>query len=450
MTPTRFVPRAAIVVTLALAGSTFDCSGYAADHIARGDAEFDARNFRDAVVEYTKAVRVSPDDPHTIHQLGLSHKALGNRSEAYTFLEKARTLDPADTTARATLASMYLEDHRAELAINEALALVQTAPRNLEGLNLLGSAYLAQRNPMKALETFRKIVDVAPTDGRGPYLVGLALLGQGRPTEARQSFEKALSTSPSLVDPLSQLVQLDLAEKRSDAAVARIERQIAKTTVPAPLYELLGSVRATRGERDLAEAAFRKAADMAPGNAEAHLRLIELYMESKQYTRAIEASDSALRIDPKNALLLFTRGVAFEQMNDTARAKDAYARALHESPRFAAAANNLAVLLSNTGDQEQALRFAEMAKAAAPDDPRITDTLGWILYKRGDYTHSAAALNDAAAKLPAEPTVAYHVGMAKAKVGDIAGARTALSRAAKSSIDFPDKRAAAKALLDLK
>jgi len=427
------------------------CSHFAAKHAARGDAAFDQRNYAAAIDEYTQATRFEPDDPHLIRQLGLAHKALGHRPDAYVFLQKARDIDPADTLARLTLANMLLADGRFDAAITEASGVLSKAPRSLEALNLLGSAYLAKRDLGKALETFRTIVDVAPRDARGPYLVGLALLAESNTPAASQSFQAALELSPSFVDPLAQLVRIDLAANRPDAALARVQKQIAVVGDSAKLHELLGTVYLARGERERADAELRKATALAPRSSDSFARLGALDLAEGKPDRALANADSSLKADPKNLNALLMQGVAYEQQGDTKRAKQAYEAALAINPRYPDAANNLATLLVNEDStSKRALELAEIAKSASPDDGRISDTLGWIFYKRGDYRRAAALFAEAAARMPDEPTVAYHLGIARLKVGDAPGARTALNRALTSRSVFPDREAAQRALASLK
>jgi len=427
------------------------CSHLAAKHVARGDAYFDKQNYAAAIDEYTQATRFQPDDPHLIRQLGLAHKALGHRPDAYIYLQKARALNPADTIAGVTLANMFLADGRFGPAITEASAVLTKAPKNLEALNLLGSAYLANQDPVGAQQTFRKIVNLAPRDARGPYLVGLALLAQTKVSDATRSFQAALDLSPSYVDPLAQLVRIDLAANRRDAALARVQKQIAIAGDSAKLHGLLGSVYLARGERERADSAFRKATALGPRSGDSFARLGALDLAEGKPDRALANADSSLKVDPKNLNALLMQGVAYEQKGDTKHAKQVYEAALSVNPRYSDAANNLATLLINEDStSKRALELAEMAKASSPDDPRISDTLGWVLYKRGDYRRAAMLFADAAAKLPQEPTVAYHLGIARYKVGDAAGARNALSRALTSRTPFPERDAAQKALASLK
>ena len=140
----------------------------------------------------------------------------------------------------------------------------------------------------------------------------------------------------------------------------------------------------------------------------------------------------------------------YQSKGDIQKAQQAFEKVLTLNPRFAPAANNLAVLYSeHGGNQEKALELAQRAKETAPDDPHISDTLGWILYKRGVYQRAADLLKESAAKLPDQPVVQYHLGLASLKAGDKEGARKALTAAINSPRSFAEKDEARKALAEI-
>ena len=431
--------RARAICLLLLVLAVADCSRYAATHVARGDAYFGRQSYGEAIDEYTKAVRFQPDDPHIIRQLGFAHKALGHRPDAYAFLQKvARARSGRHRRRRHT--RQYVPGRRSGRSSDErGVSGAESSAEEPRGARIFSDR---RSSPSAILPRpwrhFARFSDLAPRDARAHYLVGLALLAQTNVTEATRSFEAALSLSPSYVDPLAQLVRIDLASKRPDAAAARVQKQIAIAGDSAKLHELLGTVYLARGERARADAAFRKAIALSPRSADSFARLSDLDLAAGKYDLALAIAESSLKVDPKNMKARLTQGVAYEQKGDKKRAKDAYEAALAVNPRYSDAANNLAMLLVNEDSTSgRALELAEMAKAASPDDPRISDTLGWVLYKRGDYKRAVGLFAEAAAKMPDEPTVEYHLGIARLKAGDAAGARDALNRALNSRSAFP-------------
>jgi Flp pilus assembly protein TadD len=176
-----------------------------------------------------------------------------------------------------------------------------------------------------------------------------------------------------------------------------------------------------------------------------------VYAGKGSYDQALAKLEGALRVNPGSLPALMLSGIIYERKGDFAKAREAFEKALAVNPRSAAAANNLAYLLSvRGGDKEKALQLAQMAKETSPDDPGISDTLGWILYNRGVYQRALTLLKESAAKLPENPEVQYHLGMAALKVGDTETAKKSLAAATAASTNFVGKDEARRALAQLK
>jgi tetratricopeptide (TPR) repeat protein len=141
---------------------------------------------------------------------------------------------------------------------------------------------------------------------------------------------------------------------------------------------------------------------------------------------------------PNNASPHFLLGMAYEarQREDDAIAE--YERALKLDPRFAPAANNLAWLYADRGENiDVALGLAQTAMEQLPNDPGVADTLGWIYYKKGAYLKAIALLRDSADKLPENAVVRYHLGMALYASGDHKSAEQELTKGLRLSSSAP-------------
>ena len=429
----------------------FGCSGSEANHLEAANRYFTERQYSKAVAEYSAAPALVAKNPAAGRQLGLSYNALGEWAQAIKYLEPTRVSAPLDTTVRLALGGAYLALARWDDATHEADAIMKTAPNNLTALNLAGSAYLGKGQPEKALPYYRQIARIAPGDPRGKYLVGMGLQAQGDTKGAAAQFEAAIAQLPTYLDPLTQIVTADLVQKRSGDALARVQQQIKVVGDSAALHELLALIHIARNEQGLAETTLLETMKLSPKYLDPYVRLSELYRSQGKYDDAIAIAAKALQLDPKNLSVRLVLGVSYEAKGDTTAAVKTYEDGLAVNPRFAAAANNLAALLAESGgDMDRALHAAESARAAEPNNPAILDTFGWVLFKRGDNVNAVRALSEAASRMPAQPTVAYHLGVAQAKGGDAAGARKSLRQALSSSAPFPERSMAQIALSALK
>lgn len=411
------------------------------------------RETNQAIQTLQKVVKVEPRLAAARYYLALAQVQTDNVQQARQEAQEAIKIAPGYADARVLLARLNIQAGTPRLAIEDLQKLVAANPRLAPAWRVLGSAHLAQRQPAKAVEAYRKLVALTPDDAGAHNLLGVALRAHGKPADAGRSFAKALELSPGLVEPLARLVTLDFAAKQSDAALARVRKQLVAHPDSAAHQNLLGRVHLARGERDQAEAAWLKALELDPSVGDAYLRLARLYAERGQHDEAIARLEKAVSVNPRDLRALLLAATVHQQRGDIARAREAYEKALVLRPRLAAAANNLAYLISTHGgdqDQERALELAQRAREIAPDDPQIADTLAWILHKRGVHQRALALLQESVQKVPESPEIQYHLGMVYLKVGDKARARRALELATATPAAFHGKDEAKRALAELR
>jgi Flp pilus assembly protein TadD len=145
----------------------------------------------------------------------------------------------------------------------------------------------------------------------------------------------------------------------------------------------------------------------------------------------------------------FLLGMAHQAQQREEDAIAEYQKAMKLDPRFAPAANNLAWLYAERGQNiDVALTLAQTAMEQLPDDPGVADTLGWIYYRKGAYLKAIALLRDSAEKLPGNATVRYHLGMAYLKHGDKALAERELAESLRLDSSAPWASGAKEALAE--
>ena len=398
-----------------------------------------------------RAITMQPKLAPTHYYFGVALAERGNVREAQAQFDTAIKLTGNYPEAVTRLASLNARADVARASIGDAERQVRLNPRSLESRRVLGEALIGSQRADEADEVFRDAAKRMPDRPEPHYWLGVSLFKQGKNEEAKTELGKALQMSPDLADAMAQLVAIDLSENRSDSALVRVTRQLQLVPQSAALYDLLGVVHQARKDTQAAEAAFVKSAELDPNLINPRVQLANFYVTHQKFDRAVAYGEQARRLDSRNVAALIALGVAYQATGAVEKARQAYERALTVDQNSAAAANNLAFLLSESqADQAQALRYAAMALKVAPKDPHINDTAGWILYKAGRYSEAFTVLRESVERLPNAPDVQYHFGMAAQKMGDTATARKALALAVGASISFPGREDARKALSLLK
>lgn len=266
-------------------------------------------------------------------------------------------------------------------------------------------------------------------------------------TRARAEYERSVALEPASTKAAAGVIAIDLAEKKFDAARRRIDQRLETTPHdPADLL-LAGRTFAAVGDNEKAEVALKEALQLDPKSMDAYGQLARLYVSENRLADASTQFEELARLQPRPVAPLTMLGMICQLRNRPADARASYEKALAIDPHAAVAANNLAWLYAQSGEQlDVALQFAQTAKAQLPDRHEIDDTLGWVYYKKGLSTLAVAAFKQSVDRQPNNASYLGHLGLAYAQSGDKVRARQSLEQALKLSNTFDGADEARKVL----
>jgi Tfp pilus assembly protein PilF len=112
-------------------------------------------------------------------------------------------------------------------------------------------------------------------------------------------------------------------------------------------------------------------------------------------------------------LVHVNQALLYERAHDLRGARREYRLAVEQGHATPGVLNALAwaELESGEGSAADAVRFAERARAARPDDPDVLDTYGWALHHVGRSREALPILERARARNPDIYCVDYHLGV---------------------------------------
>jgi tetratricopeptide (TPR) repeat protein len=245
--------------------------------------------------------------------------------------------------------------------------------------------------------------------------------------------------SPDYMPAVEQLIDLDLAERKYEAATALAQAQINKTPKAAAAWELQAKIDLSQMDLARAETNLLKAIDLDPNLPTPYLLLARVYTSSHKNQEALQKLN-ALVARTNDVLAYLQIAVIHGDLKEYDAASVAYEKVLSIDSNSTPALNNLSWIYAEQPDKiDRAYELAQRARKLLPDNPHIGDTLGWALFKKGDYPHALTILEDCAEKAPASAEIQYHLGLAHYMLDEEDSARVALQRAVASPHDFPGK-----------
>jgi tetratricopeptide (TPR) repeat protein len=383
-----------------------------------------------------------------IGQLSVARREL---DQAATSFKRVLELNPLASAANLELARLQLVYGSPDASVQFAEAAVKNAPADAAARSLLVRALIERRDLSRAEAELRPLKQEFPNAAPVRVLSGTLAYVKRDFAAAKRDFEDALRTKPESFDALSGLIGIDLALGRPADARARIEAELAKTPLRAPI--ILLAARTFGALRDLAraETLLRKAIETDPASLDGYGMLGQLYYEQGRLDEGRREFERLLAKQPNSVPGHTMLAIILRRQGQTDAAIERYRQALSIDSQAAVAANNLAWIYAEQGRfLDDALGLARTAKKLLPNVPEVADTLGWLYYLTNVPSLAVAYLQEGTAKSPENPLFRYHLGAALAKAGQADRARLELDRALAISTNFPGSDEARRILAGLR
>lgn len=340
----------------------------------------------------------------------LLHAALiadlgGHTAEAATLYRRAAgALGPGDLRTSLIIGSFDYRHGRRPAALRRLDALGQAVPEFSIALPALAGT-LAQRPVSSAAA------------GMAEAFLGLGATLQtaDRPESALAMLRLALAARPGFAPPLLLSAELLSDQDHLRQALALLAGVALNdpldpvaTLEAADLLHRLGQPQKALRRLDRLQRLFPHSA-LPFGAAGDILRdTHKLQAAIAAYTRALANAAPPTRRD---WVLLYNRGIAYDEAGDWPRAEADFHHALHLSPDQPLVLNYLGYSWADRGVHlPEAQRMIETAARARPDSAAITDSLGWVLLRRHDIARAVTVEQRAAELAPDDPTINAHLG----------------------------------------
>ena len=384
------------------AGLVFTLAAWAqADHMRRGVEFLKQGDPAQALTELRQAARTQPDNGELQNLMGIASSQLSRFDEANEHYRAAIRLNPSLATAHRNLGFNYLTLKQYPAAMTELRAALAIDPNDRFAHYYMGMAELAADHVTEALDHLARCRDLVANDPPTSFNAAMASLRLNRTQDALD-----------LVAP----VEVHLTEKQVyDLAVQLAARQ----QYPAAI------------ER------FRRLSARDPRSWTARYNLAAALIQSGQPSDAIPLLEQVAAERPAEAPVLSLLGSAREAAGDTAKALEAYQRALAADPESSDRYLDYTRLLMELDRYDESSQLLLDGLKFVKDSYALQMRLGSVRLTTGNYEQARAAFGAALKEHPELPLAYIAIARSYFKEGRDADAVRVLAQAhEKLSPDF--------------
>jgi tetratricopeptide (TPR) repeat protein len=384
----------------------------------------------EAILDLQHATRADPQSIQAHYYLAIAQLQHKQATLAQAELESALELQSDFSPARILLAGIKLDAGEMKAGMSDLDRAIAAKPAILGPYitrSILraqqGEASHAEKDLLPLLDQFPQATDRALTY----RALAWAMFNRKKYDAARRFLQQSTQAQPDSPETFYLSGLTYIAENRPGAALSLIQSNLRNTPNWAEGYAVGGELAAIAGHKSEAETYFKKAVSLNPKLMPAWQALGLVLSAQSKYDAALDAFNEVLRLSPNSGGAYFNIAQVHDMHGDWNRAQEAYRKSLDLEPDNAVAKNNLAwSYAEHGGNIDVALRLAQEAHQAKPDDPEISDTMGWIYMKKNTLSEAIQAFKKSVSLVPTSPEYSYHLGMAYLRSGDTAKAKELL------------------------
>lgn len=352
---------------------------------------------------YEQAVRVAPKNLQARLRLVSSYLAAGNIEAAATAVEQARNIAPRNVLALHMQALVEFRQGHLQAALRQINLVMEVAPDFPPANMLAGSLEYENGDYDLARKHLNVVVNKIPSNVTARKLLAATELKLGNHAEAEDLLQVLDPDNTEDRGVLGLLAEIYLDKNDYSAAGVYLERSLRVAPDDPKLRTAIAVNQLRQGNTERAVAELESIAAKDNGYLQADTALILVYLDAKEYDKALAAID---KLDEKlfgNPLIHSVRGLVYLGKKDEAQARVSFERALALQATYFPAAANLAQLDIKAGDTASAkARFDNILKV---DENNVQAMLALAQLAFGDKDEKAYVswLQRAAEAAPGAP-----------------------------------------------
>jgi tetratricopeptide (TPR) repeat protein len=380
------------------------------------------QKYDDALLNIRKVLRDNPDSLKALDLLGQTYEAMGSQELAIESYHKALQLYPGEPSVANRLARIYIASsnhNKADEILSDSIA---HGNRSLEAIQMLAQAKLALGKWEQAELLLKELQNVEGLQAISQQSLGVVYLSKGEQDASIEAFKRAHELAPASNQPVVSLVLAYLRTGKVEEARQFLETIISENNDNYLANLLLARINVHNNNVSEAIALYNKLIAINPEADSTYHELAEVYIRQKDPGKAEIVIQQGLSALPGLPSLSIDLASIKEIKGETDEAIKIYQSLLNNNPDLLIVRNNLASLLTDNREDDDAHRRAREIAMVLKDSKvsQFRDTYAWASIKAGvDLEEAIEILEVIVSESRQVDVYNYHLGEAYRKQGRV-------------------------------
>lgn len=328
-------------------------------------------------------LKAHPNDPQARMLLASSQMSLGRYGRASQLMQDGLKSGD-DPQMRAMLGMSLVEAGKFEAGAAELEATIKKDPGQIQAAISLANLYIASGSGNRAAQIAADLVKRQPNNAGFFNLLGSALATKGDRTGARAAFEQSLKLDAAYPDPQLNLVRLDIAERKQDAAQKRLNALLAKNPKDMEAMLETANLFSSLGQADESLRWLVKANDSSGNSVRPGLQIVDFHLARGRPDQARDQINQLLAKAPGNLPVVLAQARVQLAGKQVTEARTTLSRLSNGISSDAAALTQIAELQMQASDPAGAAHALDKALAAKPQHFKARALRSTVYLVQGD------------------------------------------------------------------
>lgn len=325
----------------------------------------------------------SPSDQGLLVALGQAYLDMGDYTKASQLLEKALAIDPANVGVQTRLGGSYLGAGMSAQAETVLAAASRADPEGTEADLLLVVNHVRNKQYDKALAAIATLEKKQPKSPVAHRLRASIYLQRNEPALARNSLERAAALQPADISTAAALAQLDMREKKPDAAKQRFIEVLDHDSKSVGAMLALAQLAASRNLDNEYVEWLQKASNTARTALQPRALLAQHYLAKQNPQQALTIAREAQTANPDSPAALELLGKVQLAAGQQENALASFSQLLAKAPTAVPAYLNLAQVQTDLRRFGDARSTLNKGLAQMPNNVALLDALARVALTEG-------------------------------------------------------------------